>query len=316
MVKRVCPGCGVGLQGKNPNRPGYVPSSKMELCRRCFFIKHYNKVLDIEEPFDNYKIIEKVNKKGYFTIFLIDFLNIYDEIINLYKSINNKKILILTKSDIIPKNIIYSKLLDNIKKVYNIDSEIILTSANKKNNVNYLRKLIEEEKNVFLAGFTNTGKSSLINTVTNSDLTVSKNKNTTLDIIKIETEFGNIYDTPGFMSNHFLDGLTPNKKINPITYQLKSKYSLNFNDLELCCAIDNSLTFYLNNEIKITKRNIQSERFATEIFVPENSDLIIKGLGFINIKKECIIKINIEDKVIEVRPTIVGGNNEQNKSNE
>ena len=97
-------------------------------------------------------------------MFLIDFLNLYDEVINTYKAINNKKILVITKSDLIPKNIKKDTLIKKIKTIYKIDEDIIITSSKTKENINVLKEIIIKNKNVLICGFTNSGKSSLINT--------------------------------------------------------------------------------------------------------------------------------------------------------
>ena len=51
-----------------------------------------------------------------------------------------------------------------------------------------------------------------------------------------------------------------------------------------------------------------------EYDIPKNSDLVIKGLGFINIKKACKISINTNHHdLIEIRPSMYGDDkNEQN----
>ena len=46
-------------------------------------------------------VIISLNK---FTLFLVDYLSIYDEVIRIYKSIKGKKMLVITKSDLIYKN--------------------------------------------------------------------------------------------------------------------------------------------------------------------------------------------------------------------
>ena len=42
-----------------------------------------------------------------------------------------------------------------------------------------------------------------------------------------------------------------------------------------------------------------------------NTDIVIKDLGFINVKKACDVKIskNLED-LVEFRPSLIGGTND------
>ncbi len=242
-------------------------------------------------------------------MFLIDFLNLYDEVINTYKAINNKKILVITKSDLIPKNIKKDTLIKKIKTIYKIDEDIIITSSKTKENINVLKEIIIKNKNVLICGFTNSGKSSLINTLANSTLTISKNANTTLDFLKIKMDEAIIYDSPGFISKNFYDSLLPKMKIRPISYQLKNKYYLKINDWSWHFSLDNNITLYLDNTFNVEKRKLITE-FPNKIKVPSNSDVIIKGLGFMLVKKECVLTTNIDLKYLEIRPTIVGGENE------
>ena len=69
----------------------------------------------------------------------------------------------------------------------------------------------------------------------------------------------------------------------------------------------NSLTFYMSNSLNINKeyKLKNTELKEEKILIPDNSDLVIKGIGFINIKKECNLTIYLTNKdLIEVRPSI------------
>lgn len=305
MIKK-CLGCGIELQDNSPYTLGYTPNLENEYCERCFKITHYNANIDANLGLSNNELLEKINKKDAFVIFLCDFLNIYGEVINMYKKITCPKMLVITKSDIIPKNIIKSKIVNNIKNEYEIEEDIVLCSTKIKENLSSLTNIIKDKKKVLMAGFTNSGKSSLINHLIGAKITVSKNANTTLDFIKLTFDEYTIFDAPGFVPTSFIDSMTPKGYIKPISYQLKSKYCLKFLNIVFSSSIDNNITLYLNNAINVEKRNIV-DKLNTEIEVSENSDLIIKGLGFINIKKKCQVRLNIDKDLIEIRPSIIGG---------
>lgn len=305
MIKK-CLGCGIELQTNSPYTLGYTPNLEKDYCERCFKITHYNANIDANLSLSNKELLNRINKKGAFVIFLCDFLSFYDEVIDIYKKITCDKILVITKSDIIPKNIIKSKIVDNIKKQYKITENVMLCSTKIKENLNALTNIIKDKKKILMAGFTNSGKSSLINHLIGAKITVSKNANTTLDFIKLSFDDYIIYDAPGFVSKSFVDSMTPKGYIKPISYQLKNKYCLKFLNIIFSSSIDNNITIYLNNNIKVEKRVITS-KLDTIIEVEENSDLIIKGLGFINIKRKCQIGLNIDKSLIEIRPSIVGG---------
>lgn len=306
MTKK-CSGCGIILQDKDKLSLGYTPDLKNDLCMRCFKLKNYNILTDEGKIVDNDKILKSINEKKAFVLFLIDFLNIDNETIECYKKIKSNKMLVLTKSDLIPKNIKVNDLLNNIKRVYEINEDIIVCSSKNKQNMNTLTNICFDKKEVLMAGFTNAGKSSLINTLVGSDITVSKRSNTTQDFIKLNVDGITIIDAPGFMSKVSVDNKLPKNIIKPITYQLKSIYYLLIGDIKLNIKEDSNLSIYVNNEIMVDKRR-EKEIVNCSIFVPRNSDVIIKGIGFIKFKNENFINLNTTD--FEIRSSIVGGNHE------
>lgn len=310
MTKK-CMGCGISLQDVSPYQLGYTPSIENDYCERCFKITHYNAKIDAKLQINNDELKNKINKNGSFVIFLCDFLNIYDEVILMYKNINCPKMLVITKSDIIPKNIVKTKIAKKIKDIYKLEENPMFCSTKTKENLGVLINIIKDKKNVLMAGFTNSGKSSLINHLIGANITVSKNSNTTLDFIKLQFDEFTIFDAPGFLSSSFIDSMTPKGYIKPISYQLKAKYFLQFMNIKFYTDIDNNVTLYLNNIINVEKRK-KTEEFAYKIHVNKNSDLIIKGLGFIHFTKECNVSLNIDESLIEIRDTIVGGSRDEN----
>lgn len=301
-----CVGCGIKLQEKDKNELGYTPNLNNALCERCFKLKNYNILTNKGINIDNDKLINKVNELNTCVLFLVDFINLDSEVIDTYKKIKSKKILIITKADIIPKNIKYQKLIQNIKNIYEIKEDLILTSSKTKLNIKTITKICLEEKNICLAGFTNAGKSSLINALVGSDITVSKKSNTTQDFIKLNVDGINIYDAPGFMSNINRENI-PRSIIRPITYQFPSKHYLLIQDIKLNILEDSNFTIYVGNEANIIRRK-ENENVECKIIVPKNSDVIIKGFCFINFKNTCMISLNTKD--YEIRPSIVGDYND------
>lgn len=301
-----CVGCGIKLQEKDKNELGYTPNLNNELCERCFKLKNYNILTNKGINIDNDKLINKINELNTCVLFLVDFINLDSEVIDAYKKIKSKKILIITKADIIPKNIKYQKLIQNIKNIYDIKEDLILTSSKKKLNIKTITKICLEEKNICLAGFTNAGKSSLINALVGSDITVSKKSNTTQDFIKLNVDGISIYDAPGFMSNINRENI-PRSIIRPITYQFPSKHYLLIQDIKLNILENSNFTIYVGNEANIIRRK-ENENVECKIIVPKNSDVIIKGFCFINFKNTCMISLNTKD--YEIRPSIVGDYND------
>lgn len=303
MIK--CKGCGIILQSDDKNALGYTPDIKNELCQRCFKLKNYNTLINNGINIDNDKLIKKINSLNVHVLFLVDFLNIDSEAMDLYKKINVNKTLVITKEDIIPKNIIKDRLIKNIKDIYEISEDIILTSTKFTKNISNIESICLKEKKVLLAGYTNAGKSSLINKMVGSDITVSSRENTTQDFIKLNVDGVTIYDAPGFMSNTKRDVVSKNI-IKPKTYQLPNKHYLEFNNIKLNVSEDSNITLYLPDEVIINRRR-EKNNITCDVLIPKNSDLVIKGLGFIKFSKTSLVSITSD---YEIRPSIVGANNE------
>lgn len=303
MIK--CKGCGIILQSDDKKTIGYTPDIKNELCQRCFKLKNYNTLINNGINIDNDKLIKKINSLNVYVLFLVDFLNIDSEAMDLYKKINVNKTLVITKEDIIPKNIIKDRLIKNIKDIYEISEDIILTSTRFTKNISNIEFICLKEKKVLFAGYTNAGKSSLINKMVGSDITVSSRENTTQDFIKLNVDGVTIYDAPGFMSNTKRDVVSKNI-IKPKTYQLPSKHYLEFNKIILNVSEDSNITLYLPDEVIINRRR-EKNNITCDVLIPKNSDLVIKGLGFIKFSKTSLVSITSD---YEIRPSIVGANNE------
>ena len=303
-----CLGCGSVLQCSNPEALGYTPKMENDLCMRCFKLKHYGTLNSAGKIQDNEKLLSSINNKKGFVIFLVDFLNIYEDVIKTYKKIKNPKCLVITKSDLIPKNIKKDKLLTNIKDIYDITEEIILTSSKTKENFKTLESICLENKRIIFTGFTNAGKSSLINCLTGSDITVSKKINTTQEFISLKISGIEIIDAPGFINKNYLDDV-PKSIVKPLTYQLLPKYYLKIAGIDLAGEVANNLTIYLNNSLEVAKRRIKEE-LNYSVTIPSNSDLVIKGIGFIKFKTATKVYINIPKEFYEIRPSIIGGSYE------
>ena len=237
-----CAGCGVILQTENKEELGYIPPNKIneaKYCERCFKLTHYNNTIIIPLKDINNYIIKEINKKKKNVYYIIDLLNINTETINTFKEIKSPKTLIVSKLDIIPKSIKLHKITNWLKEIYNINEEIIYISSNKEINLERIINHIERNnyKESYFIGYTNSGKSTLINTLCNkinpinNKITTSLIPNTTLDFIKIKlTDNITIIDSPGFtLENTFyneneldiIKRINVKKFIKPITYRTK-----------------------------------------------------------------------------------------------
>lgn len=293
-----CIGCGAILQNENENEKGYVVSTNSLLCKRCFDLKNYNKNADFESNFDNDLLLKNINKKGLFTIFLCDIISLNDKVIDIYNNIKNDKIFVLTKVDIIPKNIKYEKIIKSLKNNYNIDT--YLFSIKNKKLINSLLNIINEKKNVIISGITSSGKSTLINTLFNQNITASHYKNTTLDFIMIKHDDLIIFDSPGFDTKIITSKIKNSLKEKIIN--LKKGYEVNINGIRFYSENDINFVIFMPSVIKVSTKKITLNDGNKEV-IKDNSDLVFDTF-FIYFKKEANIFINNKNYLI--RKSVVG----------
>lgn len=330
-MNKKCIGCGSILQSTDKDKIGYVPDFKeneAKYCERCFKITHYNEKLILPlENINNY-IIEEVNNNSEYIFFMIDLLNINSETINTFKMLKSPKTLIISKLDIIPKSIKEDLIANWIKETYDLKEDIKFLSTKKNINTRLILKTLEEKKikTAHILGYTNAGKSTLINKICEQNsiegktITTSILPNTTVDFINIPiNENITIIDSPGFTqentlynNNEFLlmKNILPKNTIKPITEQTKENTSLIIEEkIRINANSKNSLTFYMSNSIKIDKvfeknknlTDINSKEYKLE----DNTDIVIKGLGFINVKEACTATIyTTNDNLIEIRKSM------------
>ena len=291
-----CIGCGISLQNENKNNLGYTKNLDNKYCERCFKTIHYNEERKIENV-DNSKIINKINKFGYFTIFITDLISINKGLINVFKNIKNDKLLVINKCDIIPDNLKLEHIEENIKNSFNIDDDICFISAKRNLYLNKIINKIEEYKTVILCGETSSGKSTLINNLIGSNLTTSKYSNTTLDFIKLKYLEYTLYDSPGIIINENKKSI---ENIKILTKQLKDDYILNVDDLKI--RTNGNVTLFVTDDVNI-KTKKEKINLDNKINISKSSDLELKNGGFIFVKNPCIIEANLN---LDVRDSIIG----------
>lgn len=324
-----CIGCGVILQDKFEQKLGYTKNIEAKYCERCFRIKNYSDYKLVDKNNEDYiKILKSISKTKSLVILVVDLFNIGKNIELISEYLNNKILLVLTKRDILPLSV-YDKNIENYFNNYklNIIDKVIISS---KNNYNFdlLYKKIKQNKtdNVYVIGFTNAGKSSMINKLIynysdrNSDITTSFLPSTTLDTIEINLDDFKLIDTPGLLDEgniidyievSRLKRIIPNNEIKPKTYQIKTKQSIIVEDLLRLDVIENnSLTFYMSNNLeflRIYKENDKLNNLKKHILnVDDNNDIVINGLGFIKIvKKAKIIVYTLDNVDVYARKSLI-----------
>ena len=323
-MNKKCLGCGAILQTTNKSKIGYIPEEKIETanyCERCFKLINYGEfktvVTDGKEYIDIYKSIDKTDD---LVLFLVDIFNINSSIRMINKYIKNKIILVITKYDIIPESTKESKILSKINE-YNFNKNVIdkiIVSSKTGHNIDKLYKSImknKTSKNVYICGNTNSGKSTLINKFIKNysdldlNITTSILPSTTINTNEIEiNEELTLIDTPGFIekdniSNYIsakqLKKVMPNKEIRPITYQLVEGMSILVDKLlriEYVNGEKNSFTFYLSNDIIVSRINTMTnkrglELNTTTVEVDSMEDVVVNGLCVIKVKGKAKLKV-------------------------
>ena len=321
---KYCAGCGVRMQDENILNIGFTTNLNNELCMRCFRLKNYGEYESVSSNYINFtRIIEEINKTKDLVIFVVDILNLPKDLMLMRNMTKNDCLLVLNKRDLLPLSVKDEKIIDYMNKQELGYQDIIIVSTEKNIGMDLLISKIKKwqhSKNVYIVGFTNAGKSSLISKIIkdygdgNTSLSVSPLPSTTLNKIKIPVNSKlTLIDTPGIIDNRNMINyvepkmykkLNSRKEIKPKTYQLMHNQSLIVDNLFRINYIEgdrNSFTFYIPNELKIKrvrfKGNTLKDLTRDVYNIKFGEDLVISGVGFIKIVAECKIEIFINKDV-------------------
>lgn len=315
-MSRICFGCGAKLQYSNKDAKGYVPENKLndaKYCMRCFKLMHYGVNINDTVPKRVEEILYLVNSDDKFTIFMCDFLSLSDKIINIYNKIKGKKLLLVSKIDVIPKDIKIDTIRKYIMNNYKVNNVRFVSSVNGygiDSLINYL--ITNNIRESYILGETNSGKSTLINNILDAfdskltKTTISSSKNTTLDFIRLNVNNNlTIIDSPGFVTDSYEVNCPLKKVIKPLTYQMKDGEVLKIDKFYLKFSIATSITIYSAYDLEIKKYYKDDISFTYNEKINSNCDVVIYGLGFINVKNECTICVsNIDSSLLEFRESV------------
>lgn len=294
--KIYCIGCGAEIQSENPNKQGYLPKSVVEksieennlVCKRCFRLKNYNEVSDVElGAEDFYKLIKTLSKKDGLIVKVVDIFDFsgswIEDVIDIVG--NNKDIvLVANKLDLLPKSVKQNKIKQWLFKMLKAKGikvkDILLISAIKNHGIEEAAARIDELRNgkdVYIIGATNVGKSTFINKLielTTGDknvITTSRFPGTTLGMIEIPLDRAtSIYDTPGIILDydiaHYLDAkslklVMPKKEIKARVFQLNAEQSLFFGGMARVDFVKGerqSFTLYASNLVDIHRTKLSN----------------------------------------------------------
>lgn len=311
-----CTGCG-SILTTDITKEGYTKNLDNKLCERCFRIQNYNEYKTVTKSNEEYfKIIDSIGNN--LAVLVVDIFDIPKNFNNLQKHLKNDVLLVLTKFDLIPSNN-ETKYINYFKKNYNLNIlDIIIVSSKTNYHLDELLSKIKKytvNNQVYFIGYTNAGKSSIINKLiynysdNTTVITTSNLPSTTLNTIEINLNDLKLIDTPGIVSNNsitnlydgkYLKKLIPNKKIKPIVYQIKTKQTIIIEDwFQIKCNNDNNLIFNFSNSLDIKRyyKEINIEGNEKHISVDKDSDIVIPGAGFITIKQADEFDIIVKDGV-------------------
>mgnify|MGYP004500610717 FL=1 len=333
-MNKECLGCGSILQSENAKDDGFVKSSvydKAEYCERCFKIKHYGEYSVLDKKIDTDGIIRNINSDNLASVaFLIDALNINENVKKYINRFKNKKYILITKRDVLPKSLKEKKLIEYIKSnIVNTEDIMFISSVKNYNIDNFLNKIEDDKvKRLYIVGFTNSGKSTFINHLLtsickNPTITTSSIPNTTASYITIKLNPRLvIVDTPGFIDSNaiynFVDyskvvKLYPKKELKVKTFQIRNGYAIVVNDIlriENISDKSNSFSFYMNDKLRYEKVKSKNDKLTilpnVTYDIKEPSDILINGLGFIRITKPGSIKVYaLDTKLVSIRKSMI-----------
>ena len=321
-----CLGCGIVLQDQNVLQEGYTTSLDNDICQRCFRMRNYGEYQMVAKSNEEYlEILKGVGETKDLVLYVTDLLNLEKNLDEIRSLIPNKMILVLNKFDVFPKSVKEEKIINYLENENIHFEEVIVVSAAKNYNMDYLLKKIkyhQTSRNVYVVGHTNAGKSSLINKMIHNysestrELTMSPLPSTTLNTIKIDIDdYLTLIDTPGLVDNgsilnHVDDKLvkkiSPKVEIKPRTYQLRKNQSLIIEGILRIDYVEgekNSFTLFISNDLKVKRllnlfhnEELKDKNKITYDLKYEN-DLVISGLGFIKIVNKGVIDLYIDKDV-------------------
>ncbi|GEK89902.1 ribosome biogenesis GTPase YqeH [Alkalibacterium putridalgicola] len=309
-----CIGCGAVLQSQDETKSGYLPASVLEkksaedlvYCKRCFRLRHYNEVQDIELSDDDFlNMLHELNEENALIVNVIDLFDFNGSIISGIQRFagSNPIVIVANKSDLLPKSLGEGKMRQWVTEQvqsYGIRPQnVYLISALNKASVEKFMEALDKErqgKDVYVVGTTNVGKSTLINQIINiatdseDTITTSYFPGTTLGKIEIPLDDEKVLvDTPGIIQksqlSHYLDAkdlkvVTPRKEVKPKNYQLNDNQTLFFGGLArfdyLMGEGKESFVCYVSNELYIhrTKTERADELYENqlgELLTPPNA---------------------------------------------
>lgn len=333
IFMKKCIGCGAMIQTDHPEERGYARALDHDLCQSCFRLKHYRDFKHVKAEVNDGDTLEFIHNFDGHVLWVVDVMNLSQSLHEgLLRALSKKNVVMLVnKRDLLSKSVSDRKLKQSIMRLlkdYHISlMDVLFVSAFKSRTLEPVIPYLEDASCAFV-GCINAGKSSLLNALLKKDqLSVSPVASTTADVIHLENDQYDVYDTPGFnfeteltskLSDEMLVLLSPKKEIRPAVYQIYEPQALIIGNLGAIIIepIKNVIVMsYLPFKLKRVKPERVSANLALEHeFMIDNADykkrrwpkqagridLEIFDVGFISIDGEYRILETVMDKSAEV----------------
>lgn len=196
-----CPGCGAVLHCTDLKLPGYLPSEKFKVllgeggltgatCQRCHLLTHHQRAMNLQVTPEQYRaVIQDIRPLRALVLLIVDLLDIPDSIIPDLPDLvgTNKHIIVLgNKIDLLPMD--SPNYLQRIRRhltqrchdagIRTQLADVHLISAKTGFGVEALVSSLQRswkyKGDVYLVGVANAGKSTLFNTLLESDYCKSR----------------------------------------------------------------------------------------------------------------------------------------------
>ncbi|AMC93289.1 GTP-binding protein [Erysipelothrix larvae] len=241
-----CKGCGITLQNTHDNEPGYTKNLDNEYCQSCFRLRHYRDFRRVKQAVNDGETLSFIESFDGTILWIVDVTKLNQSMHSglLRAMIGKRVLMVVNKRDVLPRSInehsIKRSIMSMLKGIPLSLMDIVFVSAMQRRTLDTLLPYLEDDRCAFV-GNVNAGKSSLLNALMKRDqLSVSPVASTTADVIHIEHEVYDIYDTPGLnaesnllskFSDEGLVLLSPKKTIKPHVFQIYEKQALVFGNL-------------------------------------------------------------------------------------
>lgn len=304
-----CIGCGAVLQSEDESRSGFIPAKTLEkaqeeavYCKRCFRLRHYNEVQDVELTDDDFlNMLHELNETNALIVNMVDIFDFNGSLISGIQRFagNNPVIIVGNKVDLLPKSLKKSKMRQWLFEQSHLNGikpeEVFLISALKHDDVKALMEDLEKlrkGRDIYIVGTTNVGKSTLVNQIISiatdeeNVVTTSYFPGTTLGKIEIPLDDRRVLvDTPGviqsaqlsyYLKPEELKIVTPRKEIKPKTYQLNPGQTLFFGGLARFDYENGSgkqsFVTYLSNDLYTHRTKTEK---ADELYENQRGELLV-----------------------------------------